>query len=67
MVESKRIPKRLYNVSEAATYLGRSPWAVRRLIWSGMLPEVRAGRRVHVDIQDMDTFIQDNKIMESAH
>ncbi len=67
MVVAKEIRKRLYNVSEAATYLGRSRWAVRRLIWSGMLPEVRAGRRVHVDIQDMDTFIQDNKIMESAH
>ena len=59
---SQATPKRLYTISEAAVYLGRSPWSVRHLIWSGQLPEVRAGGRVHLDIQDMDEFIEKNKV-----
>jgi len=63
MIESTGVSKkRLYSVAEAAIYLGRSPWSVRRLIWSGELPEVRAGRRVHLDIKDMDAFIEKNKV-----
>ncbi len=56
--------KRLYNLPEAAVYLGRSTWSVRRLIWDGQLPSVRAGGRVHVDVQDMDQFIERNKVTE---
>ena len=62
MIESSKASKRLYSVVEAAHYLGRSAWSVRRLIWSGELPEVRAGRRVHLDIRDMDEFIEKNKV-----
>ena len=57
-----KVLKRLYSVPEAAIYLGRSAWSVRRLIWSGELPEVRAGRRIHLDIKDMDEFIDKNKV-----
>jgi excisionase family DNA binding protein len=64
MTPSKTL-KRLYSLPEAAEYLGRSPWSVRRLIWSGELPQVRAGRRVHVDIRDMDAFIDKNKVTDS--
>ncbi len=56
--------KRLFTLLEAATYLGRSVWSVRRLIWNGDLPQVRAGGRVHVDIRDMDEFIDKNKEQE---
>jgi excisionase family DNA binding protein len=58
--------KRLYTVSEAATYLGRpSVWAVRRLIENGHLPSIRVGRRIHIDLRDMETLIERNKISES--
>ncbi len=57
-------PKRLFSLSEAAIYLGRSTWSVRRLIWNGELPQVRADRRVHVDLRDMDAFIDRNKVRE---
>lgn len=60
----KRVEKRLYSIPEAAVYLGRSTWSVRRLIWDGVLPSVRAGGRVHVDLLDMDEFIERNKIRE---
>ena len=62
--DNPRVLKRLYSVPEAAQYLGRSPWSVRHLIWSGQLPEVRAGRRVHLDIKDMEAFIEKNKLCE---
>ena len=58
--------KRLYSLPEAATYLGRSTWSVRRLIWSGELPQVRAGGRVHLDVRDLDEFIEKNKICEET-
>jgi excisionase family DNA binding protein len=55
------VSKRLYSVKEAGKYLGRSPWAIRHLIWEGHLPEVRQGRRVMVDVVDMDRFIERHK------
>ncbi|NGZ97374.1 MAG: hypothetical protein CV089_14870 [Nitrospira sp. WS110] len=58
---SEPISKRLYSVKEAGKYLGRSPWGVRHLIWEGHLPQVRQGRRVMVDIVDMDKFIEKHK------
>jgi len=61
---SERPLKRLYSLAEAAMYLGRSTWSVRRLIWNGDLPQIRAGGRVHVDVQDMDAFIEKHKVVE---
>ena len=58
--------KRLYSLPEAATYLGRSTWSVRRLIWSGELPQVRAAGRVHLDVRDLDEFIEKNKVREET-
>jgi excisionase family DNA binding protein len=55
------VSKRLYSVKEAGRYLGRSAWAIRHLIWKGQLPGVRQGRRVMVDIVDMDRFIERHK------
>ena len=59
-----RPTKRLYSLNEAGQYLGRSTWSIRRLIWSGGLPAVKAGGRVHVDIRDMDKFIDQHKEVE---
>ena len=58
---SEGVSKRLYSVKEAGRYLGRSPWTIRRLIRDGCLREVRQGRRVMVDLVDMDQFIEKYK------
>ena len=58
---SDGVSKRSYSVKEAGRYLGRSPWTIRRLISIGYLPEVRQGRRVMVDLMDMDQFIEKYK------
>lgn len=53
--------KRLYSVPEAAYYLGRTVDALREIIWSGRLPYVKDNRRVLIDINDMNDFIEQNK------
>ena len=53
--------KRLYNIEEAAVYLGRTACAVREMMWAGKLPYVKDGRRVHIDIRDMDVWIERSK------
>ena len=60
------LTKRLFTIPEAAMYLGRSVWSIRHLIWAGGLPAVRAGKRIHIDIRDMDEFIENNKTIEDA-
>jgi excisionase family DNA binding protein len=57
------VAKRLYTLPEAAQYMGRSLWSLRDLIWSGALPVVRSegGRKLYVDVQDLDAFISQNK------
>jgi excisionase family DNA binding protein len=59
---TQRPRKRLYTIAEAAEYLGRSAWAVRSLIWCGKLPAVRDGKRILVDVNDMDRWIEANKV-----
>jgi excisionase family DNA binding protein len=59
--ERDSITKRLYSIKEAAVYLGRSEWSVRRLMWNGLLPQVRIGKRVQADIRDLEQFIDQNK------
>lgn len=60
---SKVPQKRLYNLKEAAEYLGRTVWGVRTLIWNGDIPVVRVsnGRKIYVDIKDLDAYIDNNK------
>lgn len=53
--------KRLYSVSEAAFYLGRTVDALREMVWAGKLPYFRDGGRMLLDIKDMDEFIDRNK------
>ena len=64
--DSPKVSKRLYSIPEAAEYLGRSTWSIRRLIWAGELPSVRASGRVHVDLRDMEAFIENNKVREDV-
>lgn len=63
---SKREPPiikpRLLTVREAAIYLGRSIPSIRELVWSGSLPVVRVGRRIHFDILDLNRWIEENKV-----
>ena len=54
-------PKRLLTVKNSADYLGRGLYGVRELIWSGQLPIVRDGRKIFLDVRDLDSYIEKNK------
>jgi len=53
--------KRLYDLKEAAIYLGRPVFSVRTLIWNGHLPFIKSGRRQYIDIYDLERYIEKNK------
>jgi len=53
--------KRLYSIPEAAFYLGRTVDALREMIWAGKLQSVRDGKRILLDVRDMDAWIDRNK------
>lgn len=55
------LPKRLFTLEEAGHYLGRTLWSMRELIWKGSIPVVRSGRRIFIDINDLDLYITKNK------
>jgi excisionase family DNA binding protein len=52
---------RLLNVSEAATYIGRTPKALRHMIANGVVPAIREGSRVHLDRADLDRWVEMRK------
>jgi excisionase family DNA binding protein len=61
MIQEKNddyIPKRLYSMPEAARYLGRTVCAVREMVWAGEIKYVRDGRRIFLDRQKMDAWIE---------
>ena len=60
---STALRKRLFTLKEAAEYLGRSEWSMRELIWAGSIVVVRVegGRKIFLDIEDLNEFINNNK------
>ncbi|MEW6163089.1 MAG: helix-turn-helix domain-containing protein [Nitrospirota bacterium] len=59
---SQRPNKRLYSLKEASQYLGLGIWSIRKKVWNGEIPYVKAGqRRILLDIKDMDSWIEKNK------
>ncbi len=48
-------------IDQAAVYIGRTKEAVQYLVAAGKLPTVRSDRRVFLDIQDLDNWIEEHK------
>ena len=73
-VQPTAIEPRLLTLQQAAQYIGLSYWSTRDLVLSGDLPSVRMPcprahdgrnmRRILVDRQDLDTFIESHKERE---
>jgi excisionase family DNA binding protein len=59
---AERLPKRLYSIKEASFYLGRSICALREMLWAGKLPYIKDGRRILLDIHDMNSWVDKNKV-----
>jgi len=56
-----RPSKRLYDLKEASLYMGRTVCALREMIWAGKISVVKDGRRILVDVYDMDRWIEQSK------
>ena len=56
-----RPTKRLFSINEAAVYLGRTVCALREMLWAGKIPYVKDGKRILLDIKDMEAWIEKNK------
>jgi hypothetical protein len=54
---------RLLPLKDAAHWLGLTVCAMRERIWTGQIPVVQfpGGRKQYIDVQDLETFIQNNK------
>jgi excisionase family DNA binding protein len=55
------IQPRLLTVDQAAAYIGRSKDAVQHMVASGKIPKVQSDRRVFLDREDLDQWIEENK------
>ncbi|MGA2525730.1 MAG: helix-turn-helix domain-containing protein [Smithellaceae bacterium] len=59
------VRKRLFTLKEASEYLGRPVWGIRELIWSQVIPVVKQHgcRKMYLDINDLEAFIEKNKVV----
>jgi len=55
----RNVTPRLLNVREAASYISRTPKALKHMIQRNKLPVVRCGRRVHIDKEVLDKWIRE--------
>ena len=56
------VVKRLYTLKDAAAYLGRPVYGVRALIWKGRLPVIQDGRKMYIDLHDLELYINRSKM-----
>jgi excisionase family DNA binding protein len=60
-LKTGKVPPALFDVKQAAAYLGRSEHAMEHMIFQRDLPVVRVGRRVQLHRTDLDAWIEKNK------
>jgi len=53
--------KRLFSIKDLVTIIGATEWFWRSQIWDGQLAYVQVGKKMFIDHQDIDNFIQKNK------
>ena len=54
--------KRLYSIKELVKEIGGTTWFWRTQIWDGQLPYVQVGRKMLIDRNDIEAFIQKHKV-----
>ena len=53
--------KRLYSIKELVREIGATEWFWRTQIWDGQLPYVQVGKKMLIDREDLEAFIQKHK------
>jgi excisionase family DNA binding protein len=59
--DSPAVVPRLYTLKQAAAYLSTSLYAMRELIIRKKIPNLRIGKKYHIDRRDLDAFIEKEK------
>ncbi len=59
--ESDVLLPRLLSYEAATRYLSLSYWTVRHMVVEGYIPHIKSGKRVLIDVQDLDEWIEKNK------
>jgi hypothetical protein len=61
---ARNVPaKRLYSIKDLVTEIGATEWFWRTQIWDGQLPYVQVGRKMLIDCEDVEAFIQKHKLI----
>jgi len=55
------LQKRLYSIKELVKEVGGTEWFWRCQIWDGRLPFVQVGKKMFVDREDIEIFIENHK------
>jgi excisionase family DNA binding protein len=58
--------QRLLTVKQAGSYLALGQWRIRSLIYRGELPYIRLGRRILLDLKDLDSLVKAKKRRECS-
>ena len=53
---------RLLSLKDAAEELGVKVWTLRRAIWDGDLPQVRLGKSIRIDRNDLEAWLARLKV-----
>ena len=55
--------KRLLSIKDLVTEFGITDWFWRTQIWDKKLPYIQVGRKMFIDRQDVESFLDKNKII----
>ncbi len=55
------VEQRLFDLKDAAAYLGCKLWTVREMIWHGQIDFIRNGKRQFIAREDLDKWIEADK------
>ena len=60
--DKKPSGKRLFSINDLALEVGATRWFWCTQIWDGKLPYVQVGRKMFVDVKDIERFIEAHKV-----
>jgi len=61
VIESDVLPPRLLSYEATTRYVSLSYWTVRRMVVDGVIPHIKSGKRVLIDVHDLDDWIEKSK------
>jgi len=57
---------RLLSIKKASIYSGIPIWGIRNLIWNEQIPFIRIGKKLYLDVEDIENWIKHNKVIPES-